>query len=88
IDVHRGEEPGIGGTGDTDAQAEGAAIVLDLKPCGGDGVVLSLSIDGQRARAWVDADAWCEWLAPRLAVQRFQQIPPDLLGLLGQWTLL
>lgn len=88
IDVHRGEEPGIGGTGDTDAQAEGAAIVLDLKPCGGDGVVLSLSIDGQRARAWVDADAWCEWLAPRLAVQRFPQIPPDLLGLLGQWTLL
>ncbi|MBO4123468.1 type III secretion system cytoplasmic ring protein SctQ [Cupriavidus gilardii] len=65
-----------------------AALVLDLKPCGGDGVVLTMSIDGQRARAWVDADAWCEWLAPRLAVQRFHQIPPDLLGLLGQWTLL
>ncbi|MFX7621221.1 hypothetical protein ABTJ52_23135, partial [Acinetobacter baumannii] len=30
IDVHRGEEPCIGGTGDTDAQAEVAAIVLDL----------------------------------------------------------
>lgn len=93
-DVHGGQEHGISGIGDiggigqNDAQPEGAAIGLDLKSCGGDGVVLSLSIDGQRARAWADADAWCEWLAPRLAVQRFQQIPPDLMGLLGQWTLL
>lgn len=83
-----GQYHGIGDIADTDAHAEGGAIALDLKPCGGDGVVLSVAIDGQRARAWVDADAWCEWLAPRLAVQRFQQIPPDLLGLLGQWTLL
>jgi len=79
---------GIGGIDDADAHTEGAAIVLDLKSSGGDGVVLSISIDGQRARAWVDAEAWCEWLAPRLAVQRFPQIPPDLLGLLGDWTLL
>jgi type III secretion protein Q len=79
---------GIEGIGGVDPHPEGGAIALDLKPCGGDGVVLSMSIDGQRARAWADADAWCEWLAPRLAVQRFQQIPPDLLGLLGQWTLL
>ncbi|WP_456280440.1 type III secretion system cytoplasmic ring protein SctQ [Cupriavidus sp. JZ107] len=85
------QEHGIGGIAsirDADVHAEGAAIVLDLKSSGGDGVVLSISIDGQRARAWVDADAWCDWLAPRLAVQRFPQIPPDLLGLLGDWTLL
>ncbi|KAA0182865.1 YscQ/HrcQ family type III secretion apparatus protein [Cupriavidus gilardii] len=96
-DVHAADRDGwghgIGGMGDTsdtsdtEAQAEAGAIVLDLKPCGGDGVVMSMSIDGQRVRAWADADAWCEWLAPRLAVQRFHQIPPDLLGLLGQWTL-
>lgn len=81
-----GDVGDVGNT-DTGTHPEGGAIRLDLKSCGGDGVVLSLSIDGQRARAWADADAWCEWLAPRLAVQRFQQIPPDLLGLLGQWTL-
>jgi len=83
-----GDIDGIGDPANLDTHPEGAALLLDLKSCGGDGVVLSMSIDGQRARAWADADAWCEWLAPRLAVQRFQQIPPDLLGLLGQWTLL
>ncbi|NSX05761.1 type III secretion system cytoplasmic ring protein SctQ [Cupriavidus gilardii] len=85
-----GDISGTSGTSGADAPGEDSttALVLDLKPGGGDGVILTMSIDGQRARAWVDADAWCEWLAPRLAVQRFQQIPPDLLGLLGQWTLL
>lgn len=70
------------------AREDGVAIVLDLKPGGGDGLLLSLQIDGRPARAWSDAQAWCDWLAPRLAVQQVQQIPPDLVGLLGQWALL
>lgn len=73
--------PGVG-------EAPEASIALDLKPCGGDGVILLLQIDGQRAKAWADAQAWCDWLAPRLAVQKLQHIPPDLVGLLGQWALL
>ncbi|MBY4897881.1 type III secretion system cytoplasmic ring protein SctQ [Cupriavidus sp. AU9028] len=83
--------PGGEGDGDQDPDEDGdcrCEISLDLKPAGGDGLVLSVLVGEQRARAWVDAHAWCEWIAPRLTVQRPQQIPPDLLPLLGQWTLL
>lgn len=82
-------DPGQTPAGPERAETDGStAIALDLKSCGGDGVMLSLMVDGQRARVWADESAWCDWLSPRLDVQRLQQIPPDLLGLLVHWALL
>jgi type III secretion protein Q len=70
--------PGSGGSG----------VALEQVVCGGHGVVLSLLVNQQPARAWVDAQAWCDWLRPRLPVQRFDHIPPELVPLLGEWALL
>lgn len=80
-------EAGAGRIASEDDQAQ-CEVSLDLRPAGGDGLLLTVMLGEQKARAWVDAHAWCEWIAPKLTVQRPQQIPPDLLPLLGQWTLL
>lgn len=74
-----------GGAGSVDGEW---GLALDHLVCGGDGMVLSLLVDQQPARAWVDADAWCDWLRPRLPVQRVDQIPAELMPLLGEWALL
>jgi type III secretion protein Q len=82
----RGRQWRRGDTGPNGAGETGLA--LDHAVCGGDGVVLSLLVNQQPARAWVDAEAWCDWLRPRLPVQRIDQIPPELVPLLGEWAVL
>jgi type III secretion protein Q len=64
-----------------------ANLLLEYCACGGKGVELSLLINGRPARVWVDENAWCEWLSPRLTVQHVDQIPEPLRTLLGEWAL-
>ena len=47
----------------TRSATSGATLVLQQLACGGDGVLLSLTVDGRPATAWVDAHAWCDWIA-------------------------
>jgi type III secretion protein Q len=84
----RGADDDIGTGIRSTAGSTAAPLVLRQLPCGGDGVLLSLLVDSLPATAWVDGNAWCDWVAPRLCVQAFEQIPPELVPVLGHWALM
>lgn len=53
----------------------------------GPGVRLTSSIAGEALTVWAPEAAWCQWLAPHLAVPGLQEIEESLLPVLASWTL-
>ncbi|MFP3587706.1 type III secretion system cytoplasmic ring protein SctQ [Paraburkholderia sp. SIMBA_055] len=82
-DLALAKEMGAGGRIDDDAQA----FSFGYRELGGEGLVLSLSMDGRDAEAWVAETAFCEWVAPLLAAPGYNAFPQDLTGALAAWAL-
>ena len=70
-----------------ESSEEPLSLTIGYAELGGDGVAITLDLDGALARLWADEQAWCSWVAPLLAVQKFADVPSDLHGPLTQWAL-
>lgn len=66
-------------------QAEGR-LRLTMERQGGVGLMWSLTVAGQRCRAWCEESAWCQWIAPLLPVPALAQIDKALLTPLALWS--
>ncbi|MGF6812917.1 type III secretion protein Q [Paraburkholderia sp. Clong3] len=82
-DLALAEEMGAGGRIGDDAQA----FSFGYRELGGEGLVVSLNMDGRDAEAWVAETAFCEWVSPLLAAPAYDAFPPDLTGALAAWAL-
>ncbi|KLU21497.1 hypothetical protein EOS_35590 [Caballeronia mineralivorans PML1(12)] len=68
-------------------QAGDVELTLDYRELGGEGLLVSLSVAGQSALAWVAEAGLSRWLAPKLAAPTFADLPPDLVRPLAAWAL-
>lgn len=66
-------------------QAQGR-LRLTMERQGGVGLIWSLTVAGQRCRAWCEETAWCQWIAPLLSVPALAQIDQSLLTPLALWS--
>ncbi|WP_028534044.1 FliM/FliN family flagellar motor switch protein [Paludibacterium yongneupense] len=72
-----------GRSGDDD----GLGLRLALLPGGGQGVELTLELEGATLTAWMDESAWLSWSEELLPLPSLAEAPPDLLPSLAVWTL-
>lgn len=64
----------------------GGRLRLTMERQGGAGLIWSLTVAGQRCRAWCEETAWCQWIAPLLSVPALAQIDQTLLTPLALWS--